>query len=84
MSVCFQGRGERSSGGSFSGAEGREKRALRLSSESAGVALNGEVHSVYEITEAEDYTWYRVEEDIWIPDDGTWMTYTPAGEVEDE
>lgn len=55
-----------------------------LSSESTGVALNGEVHNVYEITEAEDYTWYRVEDDIWIPDDGTWMTYTPVEEMEDE
>ena len=55
-----------------------------LSSESAGVALNGEVHNVYEITEEEDYTWYRVEDDIWIPDDGTWMTYTPVEEMEDE
>lgn len=67
-------------------AEGEivEHLSPSLSSESAGVALNGEVHNVYEITEAEDYTWYRVEDDIWIPDDGTWMTYTPVGEMEDE
>ena len=36
------------------------------SSESAGVALSCEVYNVYEITEAEEYTWYRVEDDIWI------------------
>lgn len=67
-------------------AEGEiiEHLSPSLSSESAGVALNGEVHDVYEITEAEDYTWYRVEDDIWIPDDGTWMTYTPVEEMEDE
>lgn len=67
-------------------AEGEivERLSPSTSSESAGVALNGEVHNVYEITEAEDYTWYRIEEDVWVPDDGTWMTYTPAGEMEDE
>ena len=67
-------------------AEGEivEHLSPSLSSERAGVALNGEVHNVYEITEAEDYTWYRVEDDIWIPDDGTWMTYTPAEEMNDE
>ncbi len=67
-------------------AEGEivEHLSPSISSESAGVALNGEVHNVYEITEAEDYTWYRVEDDIWIPDDGTWMTYTPAEEMENE
>ena len=67
-------------------AEGEivEHLAPSLSSESAGIALNGEVHDVYEITEAEDYTWYRVEDDTWIPDDGTWMTYTPAEEMADE
>lgn len=67
-------------------AEGEivEHIAPSLSSESAGVALNGEVHNVYEITKADEYTWYRVEDDIWIPDDGTWMTYTPAEEMNDE
>lgn len=67
-------------------AEGEivERLSPSTSSESAGVALNGEVHNVYEVTEAEDYTWYRIEEDIWIPDDGTWMKYRPVGDMRNE
>ncbi len=36
----------------------------------------GQQLSVYEITENEGYTWYRIDEDRWIADNGSWVTYS--------
>ena len=34
-------------------------------------------YDVYETTEADGYTWYRISETGWIASEGTWVTYTP-------
>lgn len=31
---------------------------------------------VYAIEEAEGFTWYEINDNMWIADDGTWLTYT--------
>lgn len=47
--------------------------ALSDNSNQVGYANNGEVYAFYETTVAEGYTWYRIGEDKWIADDGTWV-----------
>ena len=37
-----------------------------------GLAVYGRVYFVYEIKENDGYTWYRISENAWIADDGTW------------
>lgn len=39
------------------------------------VAIN-KSYLIYEIQESKDYTWYRIGEDLWIANDGTWVTFT--------
>ncbi len=43
---------------------------------SCGSAMEGSVYPVYEKTEADGYTWYRVDAENWIADDGEWLTFT--------
>ena len=42
---------------------------------SLGKAENGKSYEVLEIKEAEGYTWYKIGDNQWIADDGTWLTY---------
>ncbi len=35
----------------------------------------GTTYDVYETTTAEGYTWYRIDENRWIADNGSWVTY---------
>ena len=42
---------------------------------SLGKAENGKTYEVLEIKEAEGYTWYKIGDNQWIADDGTWLTY---------
>ncbi|MCR5228632.1 MAG: hypothetical protein K6D03_00730 [Solobacterium sp.] len=35
----------------------------------------GSTYDVYETTKAEGYTWYRIDENRWIADNGSWVTY---------
>ena len=39
-----------------------------------GLAVKGRVYFVYEIKENDGYTWYRISENAWIADDGTWTS----------
>lgn len=41
-----------------------------------GNADEGKTYYVFEVTKDDSYTWYRIGEDQWIADDGTWVTYT--------
>ncbi len=37
-----------------------------------GLAIKGHIYPVYETKENDGYTWYRISENAWIADDGTW------------
>ena len=54
---------------------------VRTSPEKAGrkigINIPGATYRVYEIKEADGYTWYRISSDCWIANDGKWGTYTP-------
>ena len=41
---------------------------------SVGNAAPGSRYDIYEQTDAEGYTWYRIDESHWIPDSGEWLT----------
>ena len=41
-----------------------------------GNALEGTVYPVFESAEAEGYTWYRIDQEHWIPTEGSWLTYS--------
>ena len=43
-------------------------------------AMRGVTETVYEITQAEGYTWYRIGDNQWIADNGEWVTYSPYSE----
>lgn len=47
-----------------------------VSSDMTGTAAAGAIYSVYDIVEANGYTWYELDENAWMPDDGTWAVYT--------
>ena len=42
----------------------------------AGMCRKNAVYQVYETSEGEGYTWYRVGNGLWVPNDGKWLTYT--------
>ncbi len=46
------------------------------SATSVGSVEIGSEYEVYEIAEADGYTWYRIDESVWVPTDGTWVTFT--------
>lgn len=41
-----------------------------------GNAEEGKTYYVFETASDDSYTWYRIGEDQWIADDGSWLTYT--------
>ena len=49
------------------------RTAPSLKADITAKALQGSSYPVYETTEAEGYTWYRVGKDRWMADDGTWL-----------
>ena len=40
-----------------------------------GAVKAHQVFDVYAIEKANGFTWYEIDEDMWIADDGTWLTY---------
>ena len=40
-----------------------------------GQAESGHTYDVYEISNDGKYTWYRVDDNLWFADDGTWVTF---------
>lgn len=52
------------------------RASASTSSDSKGHASKGNIYDVYETTTAGGYTWYRIGEDQWIADNGSWATYT--------
>ena len=54
----------------------RERFSASTDSEEVGQALAGEQYTVYEEYTDGVYTWYRIGENVWVPTDGTWMTFT--------
>ena len=46
--------------------------------DSEGNSLEGTTYPVFEIAEGEGYTWYRIDQEHWLPSDGEWMTYTES------
>lgn len=54
----------------------RERSSASTDSEEVGQALAGEQYTVYEEYNDGVYTWYRIGENVWVPTDGTWMTFT--------
>jgi hypothetical protein len=40
-----------------------------------GTSMNGAVYPVFEIQKSDSYTWYRINAEDWVANDGTWATY---------
>lgn len=40
-----------------------------------GQVVIDKTYLVYETVDADGYTWYRIAEDLWIADDGTWINF---------
>ena len=49
---------------------------LQHAKEKLGKPDKGSEWDVYEIREAEGYTWYRIGKDRWVADGGGWVEYT--------
>ena len=43
--------------------------------EAVGNSVPNSAYPVYETTEASGYTWYRIDENVWLPSEGTWATF---------
>lgn len=54
----------------------RERATADTDGAVVGMALAGEQYTVYEEYNDGVYTWYRIGENVWVPTDGTWMTFT--------
>ena len=52
--------------------------------EALGNSVPGSQYPVYEITEGQGYTWYRIDEGVWLPSEGTWATYEEGVFTADE
>ena len=52
--------------------------------EAVGNSVPNSRYPVYEITEASGFTWYRIDEGVWIPSEGTWATYEKGVFTADE
>lgn len=46
--------------------------------DSDGNSLEGTTYPVFETAEGEGYTWYRIDQEHWLPDNGEWLTFTEA------
>lgn len=56
--------------------DGLNMRSLpSTSGKRIGTAENGKTYQVYEKNSAEGYTWYRIGDNQWVADDGSWVTY---------
>lgn len=53
----------------------RIRSKAATSSEKVGYVKKGKSYDVYETKTAGGYTWYRIGEDQWIANDGSWITY---------
>ena len=42
----------------------------------AGNACMGSVYPIFEEKTTDNLTWYRINKDMWIADDGTWLNVT--------
>ena len=51
------------------------RREPGVGNESDGNSLEGTVYPVFETAEGDGYTWYRIDQEHWIPSDGEWLTY---------
>lgn len=51
------------------------RKQATTSSDKNGTVLKGETYNVYETTEADSYTWYRIGNDKWIASGDNWVTY---------
>lgn len=52
------------------------RKLASTSSDKNGTVSKGETYNVYETSEAEGYTWYRIGNDKWIASGDNWVTYT--------
>lgn len=67
--------GETATGSCIVNVEGlRIRTAPSTSSEQVAYAWSGASYETYETSEAEGYTWYRIGKDLWIADNGEWLT----------
>ncbi len=41
-----------------------------------GVVETGQIYDVYEIVKDGSYTWYKIDEENWVPAEDDWVTYT--------
>ena len=58
----------------------RVRSRARTDSAARGYAENGETYRVFEITEDNDYTWYRIGRNRWIAGTDEWVSYQDAEE----
>ncbi len=54
------------------------RKGPTTSAESVGKTTAGTVYDVYERVEAEGYAWYRVGEDMWVANNGEFLTFEAA------
>ena len=52
--------------------------------EAVGNSVPNSSYPVYETKEASGYTWYRIDENVWLPSEGTWATYEKGVFTADE
>lgn len=52
--------------------------------EAVGNSVPNSRYPVYETTEASGYTWYRIDEGVWLPSEGSWATYEEGVFTADE
>lgn len=52
--------------------------------DACGNSVPNSAYPVYETKEASGYTWYRIDENVWLPSEGTWCTYEKGALNADE
>ncbi|MDQ9827270.1 hypothetical protein RFX70_00270, partial [Acinetobacter baumannii] len=52
-----------------------ERDQPSITGDNVGEAYFGKSYNVYEKVESDGYTWYRIDDNTWVPDDGTWVKF---------
>lgn len=52
-----------------------ERDQPSITGDNVGDAYFGKSYNVYEKVESDGYTWYRIDDNTWVPDDGTWVKF---------
>ena len=50
----------------------RVRKSNSIESDVVGMCLKNNIYDYYDVIKDKEYTWYKIREDMWVGDDGTY------------